>query len=298
MGRAPTRIAAAEWDFSKPPLDDDEVYHCFKYEMGREKETEPWRDEIKEFRLKASGRKNVSQDKFFELFYDYAINFEEKYEGGKWNWPRFLYSLWPEWPENPFLSVSPKERLYRTKKWESLMQLRITEPLEVFPINKLIESYDDIRRLIKFKESETKLLATFGKYALKHHRSIFNEEFGKDKISKIAPIFHERGTDLVTFNIVLWENDNDLISRFRRWLSVRRSELKLFPQQSPEYRMQLKALGCWRLARAGFTANNAIAYTADQSSSKQPIYQTHQTFSKARKYAEQTLMLGPAKYAR
>ena len=288
-----TELSHHEWDFDKPPLSDEQTRYCFDYELSRITQSGPWRKGIHEFRGNGSKLTLLSNDKLYINYFEAAKKYESEYQGGELNWPRLFYSLWPEWPDKPFLSVDETERTSRIKKWESLFDNTVL-PLEVFPVNKLIEEDRLIRSLKKTSNSEIECLSVLAKQLLTNN-SIIRKELSKNDSSDISSIIRDPLFDLVAFKIDRWEKDNELVERFREWLVSRKRVSKLKKKRGPDFRKKLKALGCWRLINSGFKAVEAIQYTHLNSASKFPIYATEAKFSRAKKYAEREFCIGLAK---
>jgi hypothetical protein len=236
----------------------------------------------------------LSNDKLYINYFEAAKKYESEYQGGELNWPRLFYSLWPEWPDKPFLSVDEAERTSRIKKWESLFDNTVL-PLEVFPVNKLIEEDRLIRSLKESSNSEVEWLSILSKQLLTANNSIIRKELSKNDSSDISPIIRDPSFDLVTFKIDRWEKDNELVDRFRKWLASWKKVSKSKKRQGPDFRKKLKSLGCWRLINSGFKAVEALHYTRVNSASKYPIYETQAKFSRAKKYAEREFCIGLAK---
>ena len=277
-----------------PPLSDEQTQYCFEYELSRITQSEPWRKWISEFRGNGSKLTLPPKDKLFLKYFEAAKKCESEYQGGEMNWPRLFYSLWPEWPDKPFLSVDETERTSRIKKWEALFDNAIL-PLEVFPINKLIEEDRLIRSLKESSNSEVEWLSILSKQLLTSNNSIIRKELSKNDSSDISLIIRDPSFDLVTFKIDRWEKENEIVDRFRKWLASWKKLSKQKKRRGPDFRKKLKALGCWRLINSGFKAVDALAYTQVNSASNYPIYETQAKFSRAKKYAEREFCIGFAK---
>jgi hypothetical protein len=106
----PTTNARAreEWDFRLAMLPKDEVPICHEYELARIRQTDLWRASIFEFRNKTGGEN-------FDAYLKYVE--EHKLAVKPLEWPSLFYTLWPEWPDHPYLTIPAKERNRRIRAW-------------------------------------------------------------------------------------------------------------------------------------------------------------------------------------
>lgn len=238
--------ARAEWDFRPGLLPENEVGWCHEYELARIRQTQPWRDDIKKFRRESGGS---TYDAFW-------LKAKECFRTLKHvEWPSIFYTLWPEWPVKPYLSVNLKDRKTRINDW---CRDEKPEVLEQISFQKL-----------------------FGNDRAYLSRCRIDLMFGGMKaldileMEKVGDTIPDSMSEIVAFRIPGYATNPELIDMFKEWLKQRREKPGKAPPEDlgagalvKRLRADLCAIGFWRLVRSGLSRQRAITYSQDESGRK------------------------------
>lgn len=239
--------ARAEWDFRPGLLPENEVGWCHEYELARIRQTQPWRSDIEKLRRESGGS---TYDSFWSKAKECLRTLKRT------QWPSIFYTLWPEWPLKPYLSVNPKDRKTRINDW-----CRDEKPdvLEQIGFQELFG-----------KDRQTLLAARLGIIELP----------AKLEMEEVGDTIPGPMDEVVAFRIPGYASDRELVDMFKEWLKQRPKKPGKAP---PEYlgaaapvklmRADLCAIGFWRLVRSGMSRKQAILYT--QSISKKALFSDH-----------------------
>jgi len=303
--------AREEWEFRPASLPGDEVWWCHQYEMRRICQGESWREDTKRFRRESGGENYEAYWRKAEECFS-ALKLEE--------WPAIFYTLWPEWPNSPYLSVKPEERERRIKDW-------------CWDIPEVLETVDLYELLRKFKATitepslnlkpESLSVETINKWFAElpvDSQSIGNqpdhEQTPIDTITKPSPnldsfeSLSNLGPPIKGFEFARMLSDptgvivairipyNITTEKFmalvRDWFKRRQVsqgepiELRGAATPTKILRADLCAIGFWRLVRSGLTPQQAILHT--QNVSGKPLIADHPSaWTRALKRAMQLL---------
>ena len=190
----------------------------------------------------------------------------------------WYYSIWPEWPERPFLSVKRKERQNRYKKmWGGNYK----------PQLRLVALRDAYQFVVALKAGENPSLPGFGstcRIELEPDTWILRSIIPRDKS---APM--EIAALLIDYNL----GDKTLTKQFQNWLAQRRKEKGYARQQhrgnsrTKLNRADLCALGACRVVDSGLSIKKAQDYT--EKVSGKALFEDPGDWSKARKTAKEAL---------
>jgi hypothetical protein len=246
-----------DWDFSS--CGDEELHVCHLYEIARESKTH--RDLVLKWR---NGHKAVTFDDWIPVI----ARVSRADRAPVFGWDLFPYC--PEWPQRPYLSILPEERLRRLK-----LAVKILQPTD--PVNALRLGH--LPGLLKGFSDGT---PTGKKWIVPP----------QDK----ATILSEDGAaEKVMFDIDWRHTNGVLVNRFRKFLETRRPRevrqwiIKGMGRPSAQLRKDLKALGAWRLLRTMKWDEAEAQTTAHLSSSAKPLFEGQPTWIKARHHAEKVL---------
>jgi hypothetical protein len=280
-----------EWDFRPRPekakkkgdwtggqqfdfLPDDEVELCWEYEFTR---LSGFGSVSGDYYLKWRARADNPHD-----FDSLLAHYWRTDPSGKLGYPPVnFYMVWPEWPEQPFLSVTQKERERRHK---AMWRKNLKRQLPTVPLR-------DIYRLgVALKTGEqTDLLKSIPEMS---YRRIEVED-DVLILRSILPGDEEPPAEIAAFVIDYTLGDKILAKRFQNWLVQRRKEKGYARQEhrgksgTKRARADLCALGGWRLLRSGLSIKEAQDYT--EKVSGKALFSDAGDWSKAKKKAVEAL---------
>lgn len=251
----PEKPRREEWDFRLGLLPGPEVVWCREYESGRIQQSQAWRDGIAEFRQESGGSTS-------EIFMEHAKRCER--ERGALHWAKLFYTVWPEWPTRPFLSVSAAERKKRIRSWVACFE---SEPrtLEVFDVGGLVRRAE-YKHFCEKAEMEPPFETPFDREAI---------------VGKTITFRGSKSEEIVAFHLrYKWETTRELVDRFAAWTTKRKKELGIRDGETrgaasfiKQMRADLCALGAWRLIHGGMSRVQAANYT--QAVSGRPLLSHH-----------------------
>ena len=251
--------ARQEWDFRPPYLPGREVLDCHEYELGRIRQSDAWRKSIIEFRKTTGGTT-------FDDHLHYVNN--HKLRESSVDWPYLFYTLWPEWPDTPYLAVEAKERSRRMQRWD------IEKPMPLPAV-----SFGDIFR------NHTYAIASL-RTGLPAPPDL--KEFGD-------VIEYGSGSFTAAMGVCLHFSDQQLHESFqqnldswRRKYGIRNPESRGAAAAIKRLRGELCAIGLWRLLCSGMNRQQAIVFT--QKHSGKPLIADHRSaWSRALKTAKEII---------
>jgi hypothetical protein len=231
--------AREEWDFRPRLLPKNEVWWCHRYEIGRICQTQPWRDDIQKFRRECGGNT-------YDAFWQKARKCFRTLKSVEW--PSIFYTLWPQWPLKPYLSVNPKDRRTRINDW-----CRDEKP----------EALEQI--------SFRNLFVNDRAFLSKHRIDLMlgrTKHLDKLEIENVGDTIQEAMSEIVALRIPGYTTDPELVEMFKEWLKQRGKEKGKEPTErlgaaapTKIKRADLCAIGFWRLVRSGMSRQQAIIYT-------------------------------------
>lgn len=259
--------AREEWDFKPGFLPNAEVWWCHEYELGRIRQTNAWRQSIEGFR-KASP---VTQDKY-DGYYQNAKSYltGQKSE----DWPELFYTLWPEWPNQPYLVVPAAERHKRINDWCRWNKPPILEQVSLKGLY-FDHEYERMRQEAKVS-------------------GIVLPPLNRPP-SEIGDTISDSSGETIAFKFPRHLSEEEEVEMFR---AARRKHRQANGIVAPErrgagghakqLRADLIAIGFWRLVRSGKTPREACIFTALHSNSM--LVADHKTaWDRALKRAERLL---------
>lgn len=212
-------------------LPKSEVSICHEYELGRIRQTDSWRKSIVEFRRTTGGAT-------FDAYLKYVES--HKLREKPLEWPGIFYTLWPEWPGHPFLTIPAEERNRRVRAW-------FTEKPSPLPT-------------MSFRHVFARHL-----YALTCYKAGWPVESDLPEIGDTIEYGYET---VIPFCISLFSSDEELHEAFQRSLDDLRKkngapnpETRGAASGIKQMRGELCAIGFWRLLCSGMERKQAIAYT-------------------------------------
>jgi len=276
-----------EWDFRARFTDYDhktygsfnflppeEVFYCNSYEIARHRA---------DAEVCVAQREGYRRKKFDISSFEGLLKCYWKFDGnGKAGIPPFanwFYSEWPEWPQQPYLSVKESERRRRFKVcWGHL-------PEPQLPLVKLADVYKDVEAWKK-KEPRRRL-----RYWRRHRM-----ELCEDVWTLRSRFRHDPSPllEVAAFEIDYSLSTKTLAKLFENWIKNRRKakgyrqrENRGPASQTDQLRTELLALGAGRLLQSGMKVREAIAHTKEVSG--KPLYAFEPEWSAARKRAREIL---------
>jgi hypothetical protein len=235
--------ARAEWDFRPTFLPENEVWWCHCYEIARICQTQGWRDDIEEFRRDSGGN---TYDAFW-LKAEKCFQTLKRVE-----WPSIFYTLWPEWPVKPYLSVNAKDRKTRINDW---CRGEKPEVLEQVSLRDLLRDHSD--RFTRLRVQ----LSLIGRRELPE----------RTEVKEVGDTIPEGMSEIIAFRIPGYTTDRELVEMFKEWLKLRKTK----PGEKTEHlgagapvklmRADLCAIGFWRLVRSGLRRQHSINLTCEVS---------------------------------
>jgi len=303
--------ARTEWDFRaawknrndrKYPsefLSPEEVWFCHRYEFHRTLQREV--TDTLEWRME-KWSPELTKWVTPRLRYEEAV---EQWKTGHrrtfdalmehWKRPRaqggeadpivmeWFYQVWPQWPEQPYLSINRKEREDQFKKTWPNQKPRV---LPALPLDKLCAARTDIRgcgsevqRALHLFPNERKEFD--GETIIIYRR---DHQDAKEYPHVIAAL-------QIDFSV----SPTRLAKRFENWCreKARIKKWTAKPNRGPNseaerFRKELKCLGAWRLVQSGLTHKQAAEFTMEKSG--QPLFADKSEWSRAVKQGEALLI--------
>ncbi len=265
--------AQAEWDYSADALSEQEVQTCHEYEFGRMIMLPLWSGIVNRF------RQGCPQQSYnaYKTAYAKLVTNDDATRQTMGVRDRF-YSLWPEWPERPYLSVPINERRARLRDW-----LRFNGPETLIPVS--------------FKEILAPYLAEIARLKAKINGQELppvNYDF-KPIGDTLIDLYHE----IVPFRIDVYCTETEFMDMARNWYKkhcenrgVEMVQRRGAAAETKIKRADLRALGFWRLERSGMLPTQIVYYT--QNIAGEPIVSDHKsdwsrTRARIKTIANQTL---------
>lgn len=282
-----SQIDRREWDFRARPakgkdwangrsydfLEDDEVLKCWLYECTRRHSYD--------CELAVERRNQAQNPRNFDSLLSHYYKTDPNGKTGVAPLLDHYYTVWPEWPEQPFLSIGRAKRELRYKEMWGGNPKRVLQMIHLRDIHRFI---------LEVKEG--------GKSQLPGIPELSKREVDLEPDSIVVKPARHRvhdklPTEVIAFAIDYNLTDMHLIALFRGWLAKRREE-KGFRRrkfvggsQIKTLRAQLNAIGAQRLLATGDTVEQALAYT--EKISGRALYADKSQWSKAKLTAENAL---------
>ena len=244
--------AREEWDYHVQMLHEDEVAWCHEYELQRMLLPKFWMPIIERFR-------NGCPAKSYDAYFQGAIPHLQKPQ--LFVFPERFFTVWPEWPAKPYLTVPIKERKRRIGDWtrqigpEMMMQVGLNEILAPY--------IAEIRRL-QAKPDDTQL------------------KFLKPadlEVGETMPDLYDR---IVAFKVNDFCSDKEFSNMTLNWFRADQAKRGIKPVEkrgaaadTKKMRADLCAVGFWRLVRSGLSPTQVVVYTTKVSG--KPIISDHKS---------------------
>jgi hypothetical protein len=244
------KVPRLDWDFSK--CDKIELRDCHFYEFSREREfvrnlVAKWREE----------QKVTCFDDWKPVFSNLS-----RVNRPKWH-PYDLYNYCPEWPTQPYLSIPTEERRRRREL--------IVRPVPLSDVSTALTPVNV--PMILRNRIETGIEPTL------------------DELERgIAIKSYDKFREIAAFEIDWRHSDGIITKRFVAWLKIFRSKrvkqrvIQGRRNDSVQMRMELKALGAWRLTHQhGLEYGRASEETAIGESGEEipPLYNGQSNWNRA-----------------
>lgn len=268
----PEKGKKADWTHGKPFhfLPDHEVGLCWLYELTRTAR------EV-DYYLKWRAQAEAPRD-FNSLLVHYWRTDPNGKEGHApvTDW---FYSIWPDWPEKPFLSIDQTERKARYKKmWGSnpKRKLRLVPLREIYRFVVAVKAGKNP----KFPVAQA-------------NSSRIEMETDVFVLRSVIPRNEAAPTEIAAFEIDYNLGDKILARRFQNWLAQRRKEKGYARREhrgksgTKLNRADLCALGACRLLDSGLSIKEAQDYT--EKVSGKALFADSGDWSKAKKTAGEAL---------
>ncbi len=264
----PEKSKKGDWNLDKSFkfLPDDEVGLCWLYEFtrtGREVE----------YYLKWRAEADNPSD--FDCLLAHYWRTDPNGKEGHAPVSDWHYSIWPNWPEKPFLSIKWKERKERYRKmWASNPKRQ----LQLVPLREIY------RFVVAVKAGENPQLPV-----AHANRSRIEMEPDVFILRSVIPREKVAPREIAAFELDYNLGDKILARRFQNWLAQRRKEKGYARQQhrgnsgTKSNRAELCALGAYRLLESGLSIKEAQDYT--ERVSGKALFADPGDWSKAKKTA-------------
>ena len=187
----------------------------------------------------------------------------------------WFYTIWPEWPEKPYLSVRLNERLSRFRKtWPK-------QPKRQLRLVPLREIYRCVGAVKAGKPPMLPIASHINRLEMREDVWVIPKGSGRETPPPI---------EIVAFELDFGLPDELLTARLRNWLVQRRKDMGYQrPDRRPTRvdRGDLIALGAMRLMDFGLSIKKAMDYSSQRSG--KALFEDVGDWSRARKRAKDAI---------